>query len=311
MPSWQDVRKVVEFKTFYLALVLVLLGTVLLLAEVRVSAWLPALKGVSQGLGLTLVTSATVSVLTESFLRLDIIELVAGRLRDINQQLLLDNGQGNHPELERFLHCRNDLDFNGIVKEAHNEVLICGVSANDVLSVQLLHTIEDLMRQRAALRFRIVLLNPWSVGAALRAGHPAYKRTRQFHEKCAANLNALLDFQDRVSQLPGTSRFEVRLTHATPSTSTVITEQRVVLTPLLTVITGGRAPTLIFRRDAGAGGTVGLLLQEFEAQWATAFAVSRATLNDAEAEGDRQLEALVNNPERKRIAVESGVLLVR
>lgn len=311
-PDWQDIKRVVEFKTFYLALLLAVVGIALILGESYILSKYPpfAMKGALQGLGLTLVTSSAVSVLTESALRLDLVDLVVGRVKDVNSELLSSSTRNIHPEVERFLSSRHDFDFGRLIREASGEIEICGVTANDILAVQQLHVLARRFAEVPTLRVRVVILNPRSHGAECRAKHRAYPTPSVFFEKSAAAINALMDYQDRLVQEGiAADRFQVRVTDMLPSTSFVITSKEAIFTPLLSARTGGSGPTLVFRRDGGTGGTIRLLVDEFESYWSNASALNRSAILETLSQGAITATALAALPGSSSLNIRDGRLV--
>jgi len=309
-PSWQQIKSVVEFKTFYIALLTALLGVMAMLIEPQLS--LPPaspFKGVLTAIGITLLTSSTVSIFTEMAIRFDVVDLVSNRISASLAALPLRGSEVDHPDLLGYKQARDEIDFVSLVRDAQGFLGIHGLSANDVLAAQPLHALRKRLRQESNFQVRILLLNPWSLTALLRASQNAYAQRESFFEKLVITINQVLDFQE----LPDVERrhpgVELRVYDGIPTVSTVFDARQMLLTPLNCVRTGGASPSFLLRPTDSSACAYRVFVEHFEASWDTAQPIRRETLaalvEKSKAEGDAFVAALRSAEFTGRLAARS------
>ena len=116
--SWSQIRPIFEFKAFYVALIIFLVGAlVLAIGQLALTGvW----KTILVGLGLTLLTSSIVSFLGEAFVRLDVIALLDEALRKHQSTI---GEQLRESGIIAYGASRRTFDFGALIDSANVELL--------------------------------------------------------------------------------------------------------------------------------------------------------------------------------------------
>ena len=76
--AWKDIKQILEFKTFYFPSIFVLVRIIfLLLSYIGSEIFGQALKEIFLSLGITFLTSATISIISEVFMKMDLIDFMS------------------------------------------------------------------------------------------------------------------------------------------------------------------------------------------------------------------------------------------
>ena len=152
--TWEDAKQIVEFKTFYFVILLSLLGIVLILLDSLIfsanvaSPW----KGVLAALGVTLLTSSTVSMIYEISLRLDVTDLMVEKVLKA-----LPSEIGGTSGLIRFGNDRTSLDFHEVWQDSSGFLKIIGFSANDILSPANTPLLINKLKENPSFNIQILI----------------------------------------------------------------------------------------------------------------------------------------------------------
>lgn len=281
--SLEDLRGVLTFKSFYIILVIALLGVILILIDTLIfssssgastSPW----KGILLALGVTLLTSSTVSLLFEVFMRLDIVDFVMSKLDDI-LSAYLRNPSLQYSDLLSFQTNRTSIDFDDLCKGASGYLKILGLSANDIISPHTAHLLIHRVVSEHEFYIRILLINPWSIMAQRRSEAPTYGIQQEFFRKVWSALLQIQNVTDNLRVLGmGNTNFEVRFYDTIPSLSMIIDNSKAIVTPLISTKTGGSSPFFIVKNTSSAGSAYALYEQHFDTVWQNADPLSNALL---------------------------------
>jgi hypothetical protein len=278
-PEWKDVKRILEFKTFYLIIVVALLGLILILADRQMFApdSKSSFRGVLLALGATLLTSSTVSIIYELFLKLDVVEFLSERV---------SAAQNTFPELVSLGPSRSSLDFAEICRSASHHLKIVGLNCNDVLSTPCVHIIAERLRAEPEFCVKVLIINPWSGIAIRRSASPPYKTRSQFLRQVWATYTSVLD------SLPGLQesgvagdRFEIRLYDEIPSLSMILGGSFAIIVPITFTRTGGASPYFRLQNSRAKESLYSIYEEHFDAIWKRTTAVS-----DFEADYQKTIE---------------------
>jgi hypothetical protein len=279
LPSLDDLKQVITFKTFYIAVVTGLIGLVLILLEAVIlpqpsnSVW----KGVFLALGLTLLTSSTVAVFSEMFLRFDIVDFVTEKIVEIlpHEITLRDSG------LQAFGANRTSLDFPSIWKQVSGFMKVIGFSANDVLSPQNTPLLIERLKTERTFHLQILIINPWSVIAQRRAESPVYKTKYEFIRRVWA---IFLEMRDTADQLNAAgierSQFDVRIYDSIPSLSMIIDDDKAIVTPVLITRQGGSSPFFVLKETSSSKSPYLEYKKHFDSVWETGVSIIGANMEE-------------------------------
>jgi hypothetical protein len=261
--KWTSIKPAFTLKSFYIALIVALVGSLLIaIGQLGLTGtW----QTIIVGLGLTLLTSSTVSFLSEVFVRLDVLDLIDASLRrqtTANPRALLASGLTDYGSSRRYF------SFGGLVSSARSELLILGISANDVLSPATLDRIAERVLRQQQLCVRILLLDPASDAAILRSKSSAYESHDGLQNKYLAVRSELDSVSTRLlSAGVAPSRFMVKLYARAPVLSLVLNEHSGVVSFFLEHTTGGRSPFFAFTDSDHGDNFYGQVRSHFEALW--------------------------------------------
>ena len=239
---WSDVKTLLRAKTAVIALITFLVGTCLILLGgfVFTDEW----QTIISAIGVTLLTSSVLGVVTEAMLRLDTLEPVLEEVRSLAEKTL------DAPRAADLVASRREINFAELLGAAQGELLVVGISSNDILAPGMSDLIKNQVAQSRLLRIRIALLDPESLAATARAKAKAYRNAQEAVAKIQASLIEAQSIGDSFSQDRAQSSFTLTLLSEQPSTSLVVTSEVALVTPVLRTLTGGRSPSIL----VGSGG---------------------------------------------------------
>lgn len=273
--TWDDIKKIVEFKTLIIVIALSVLGVVFFFIEYYVFSKFPnsVLRGTFSSLGITFITSSTVSLIMEIFLRLDIVDFMSERMLAVMPEEI----KGNTGVCE-FHSDRKRIDFKEHIINADGFLKIIGVSANDILASANLPIIKEKLKQNPQFRIEILLLTPWSVCAEIRSAAKTYKSHNEGIVKTQAVIMDICNLVKNM-QLDGmdTSCIQLRLYDDIPSLSMVIDNQKAIVAPFMVVQQGGSSPYYIARNINVKNNIYDLYCEHFDSVWENAVEITEKT----------------------------------
>lgn len=295
--NWDDLKRIIELKTFYLVIVLTILGILFLCLDYFVCQKYPdsIFAGTLSALGITFITSSTVSLLMEIFLRLDLVDFMTERML----LLMPEEIKGNTGVIE-FNKDRKSIDFKEYLINVQDYIKIMGVSSNDILASANMPIIKKKLIENPNFNIQILLLCPWSVTAEIRSTAKTY---RTHNEGIAKTQAVILDICNLIKNMKAdgldVSRISLRLYDDIPSLSLVIDSEFAIVAPFMVVEQGGSSPYYIVRKLDIPNGIYDLYRDHFDTVWQKAIDVDDETsLDDIYSEQkNRDLKRVQNNPE--------------
>lgn len=272
---WNDIKRIVEFKTFYLIVALLLIGIIFLLLEYIIfdKSDDAFFKGVFSSLGITFITSSTVSAIMEIFMRIDIVDFLSVRMLDVMPESIKGN-----TGVSGFYFDRKKIDFKTSWEEAKNFMKIIGVSSNDILASANLPIIKSKLESDKDFYIEILLLAPWSFTAVTRSNAKVYKAKNEGIIKTHA---VIIDIQNFIESIKSSgieaSRVSIRLYDDIPSLSMVIDNKTAIVSPFMVVEQGGSSPYYVVKNLEVHDCLYQLYCDHFEAIWNTAFRIDEET----------------------------------
>ena len=295
--TWNDIKRIVEFKTFFIVVFLALLGIVCLCAEYFVFSAHPdsVLRGTFSSLGITFITSSTVSLIMEIFLRLDIVDFMSERMLAVMPEKI----KGNTGVAE-FYADRKRIDFKEYIKSATGFLKIIGISANDILASANMPIIKEKLRNDKDFRIEILLLTPWSVCAEIRSAAKTYKSHNEGIIKTQAVIMDIINLVKNMD-MDGmdTSRITLKLYDDIPSLSMVIDSGSAIVAPFMVVQQGGSSPYYIARNIDVKNNIYDLYCEHFDAIWEKAVEITEQTSFEEiyKNQQERDEKRIRNNPD--------------
>lgn len=287
-PTWKDLLQVVSFKTFYLILLVALIGIALILLDRIIypstvdapnqtpSPW----RGVLLALGATFLTSSTVSLFFELFLRLDVVDFISSRILSSLPSTAVDT-VFYQSGLSSFESNRASLSFDSLAKSASGYLKIIGFSANDIFSPHTTHIIVERLKAEREFYVQILIINPWSIMAKRRAEAIVYPNENKFFKQVWSAFNHARDiFNELKSSGLTASHIEGRLYDAIPSVSMIIDDSKALVTPIVSTRTGGSSPCFIVKKTASDKSPYSYYEKHFDVLWASAQTIIDKNLDD-------------------------------
>ncbi len=303
-PSWKDLLQIVSFKTFYLILIVALLGIALILLDRvifppsldpanQTSPW----RGILLALGATFLTSSTVSIFFELFLRLDIVDFISSKILNSLPSTSVDT-VFYQSGLSSFENSRASLSFDSLAKGASGYLKIIGFSANDIFSAHTTHIISERLKTEREFYVKVLIINPWSIMAQRRAEAIAYPAEKKFFGQVWA---AFTHSRDVFAELKATgideSHAEARLYDVIPSVSMIIDSSKALVTPLVSTKTGGSSPCFIVKRTSSDKSPYSYYEKHFDWIWNNAQKIADKNLDDLyKSTIEKELERVNNLP---------------
>lgn len=266
--SWDDLKRIVELKTIYIVIILFLIGAICLFLEYNIFSDSKdfIFKGVLSSMGITFITSSTVSFIMEIFLRLDIVDFMTQRM----MAAMPDTIKGN-TGVKEFYSDRKRIDFKEYWKKAESFIKIIGVSSNDILASANLPLIKERLAKDRDFYIQILLLTPWSVTAEVRSHAKVYKTPNEGIIKTHA---VILDIQNFLKNIKASgidlSRITLKLYDDIPSLSMVIDNKAAIVAPFMVVEQGGSSPYFVAEHLENVDGLYELYCNHFNTIWDTA-----------------------------------------
>lgn len=290
--TYKDLKKIVQFKTFYIIVLLLLIGVIFLLINFSLGKYdgQSTLKGILCSLGITFITSSIVSLLMEVYLRLDIVDFMSEKMLSV----MPDSIRGNSGIIE-FNSDRKLIDFKEKWKKTDTFMKIIGVSANDILASANFSLIKKRLEEDKDFFIQILLLCPWSITAGIRSEASIY-RTK--HESIMKTHTVMMDietFWETIGDF-GSSRIELKLYDNIPSLSMIIDKNNAIVAPFMEIEQGGSSPYYIANNIETNNCLYNLYLNHFDTIWKNAHNVEKGTqLNDLYLQQREKDKYRVNN----------------
>lgn len=277
--EWNDIKSVVQFKTFYIVVTLVLIGIVLILVDRyyymdRTDA---LFKGILTSLGITFITSSTVSIIMEVFLRLDIVDFMSERMI----RVLPSSIKGN-TGVREFHRDRKNIDFKMFWSESKDFIKIIGVSSNDILASANFPIIKQKLKENDSFTVQVLLLAPWSFTAEVRATAKVYKSHNEGILKTYTVITELRNFFEHLrNENINPDRILLRLYDDIPSLSMVIDAKSAIVAPFMVVEFGGSSPYFIADNIDIDNSLYNMYIDHFDTIWNASIDIKEDTnLND-------------------------------
>lgn len=275
--TWKQIKQIIELKTFYIIVLLVLLGTVFLMLD-----WIGLGKGliydgVFSALGITFITSSTVSLIMEIFLRFDIVDFMGEKLLSVMPESI----SGNTGVTEFYMD-RKRIDFKKKWESSKDFMKIIGVSANDILASANFPLIKEKLESDKEFYVQILLLCPWSITAKIRSGANVYKTK---YEAVVKTHSVIMDIENFYEILKDTGikkeRFELRLFDDIPSLSMIIDADTAIVAPFMVIEHGGSSPYYVVDNIQTNNCLYETYCNHFDAIWQTAHKIDNFTLMES------------------------------
>lgn len=267
--TWRELKQIIELKTFYIALMLILFGTVFLLLDRFIIVDTSLFDGVFSALGITFITSSSVSFIMEIFLRFDIADFLSEKILSAMPEAISGNTGVNEFYLDR-----KRLDFKMIWENSNGFMKIIGISSNDILASANFPLIKKKLLHEKDFHIKVLLLCPWSITANIRSSAKVYKT------KYAGIHNThtvILDIENFYAVMDEAGikkdRFELRLYDDIPSLSMIIDEDIAIVAPFMVVEQGGSSPYYTAKNMQTVSSLYGLYNMHFDTIWETAYRI--------------------------------------
>ena len=296
--NWEDIKRIVEFKTFFVVVFLAITGVFFLLLDYFIfkNKEDSLFRGTFSDLGITFITSSTVSLIMEIFLRIDIVDFMTERML----RVMPENIKGN-TGVSEFYKDRKRIDFKEYINNSKGFLKIIGVSSNDILASANMPIIKKKIIDNPEFKIQILLLSPWSYTAEIRSSAKTY---RTHYEGIVKTQAVILDICNLLENLKTDGieveqKIELRLYDDIPSLSLVIDERSAIVAPFMVVEQGGSSPYYIAKKLEIEDGIYDLYCDHFDTIWDKATIVnSETSLDDIYmAQKAKDLERVEDNPD--------------
>ena len=276
--NWDDVKRIVEFKTFYLMIILTLIGTVFLFLE----PWFfPAqstspFKGIFSSLGITFVTSSTISFIIEIFMRIDIVDFMVSRMLKI-----LPTELKKAAGVTEFNGNRANINFDEIWSKSEGFIKIIGLSANDILSPSRMPLLVKKIKSNPVFPIQILLINPWSTMSMRRAESTVYGTKYECITRVYSIIVELKDVWENLKKANvDVSKIDVKIYDDIPSLSMIINENCAIVTPFTIASQGGSSPYFIAKNIETDDCVYNLYSEHFDLIWQRAVSILDMNYDD-------------------------------
>lgn len=277
--KWNDIKRIIELKTFYIVLTLFLVGVICLILEYVFLAKNAnfSSKGIFSSLGITFITSSTVSLIMEIFLRFDIVDFMSKRILSV----MPEDISGNTGVQEFYLD-RKRVDFREKWDRSVSFMKIIGISANDVLASANLPLIKKKLEGDKDFFIQILLLCPWSITAEIRANASVYKTKHECINRTHAVIMDIENFCENIKEHGiDSSRVSLKLYDDIPSLSMVIDKNSAIVAPFMVVEQGGSSPYYIAKNIDTEKCLYGTYCDHFNTIWENATCVNSEVVFDS------------------------------
>lgn len=265
--EWDDIKIIVEFKTFYLTLIFIFIGCIFLLLGYIVPDSSGQIgKQIFTALGITFLTSSTVSIISEIFMKMDIVDFMSQKILNVMpEEIKSDVG------ISEFYADRKNIDFKDFWKKATGNIKIIGISSNDVLASANFPLIKQKLIEDKELSIQVLLLSPWSFTAITRSTAKGYQTKYEGIIKTHAVLRDIQEFNDSWSGKGyGNPRIQLRLYDDIPSLSMVIGTEYAIVAPFMVIEIGGSSPYYIARKNEFHQNLYDAYVEHFDTIWESA-----------------------------------------
>lgn len=116
----KDIKLIVEFKTFYVALVFI--GIILLLGYI----FKKTTGGIFNGLGITFLTSSEISIISEVFMKMELIDFMTQKILNVMPEEIK-----NDVGIKKFRLDRKNIDFKDFWENANGIIKVIGVTKGE------------------------------------------------------------------------------------------------------------------------------------------------------------------------------------
>lgn len=272
--KWEDIKQIVEFKTFYLTLLLIFIGCIFLLIGYIASDYVDKTTSeIFSALGITFLTSSTVSMISEIFMKMDIIDFMSQKMLSVMPEEIKSN-----VGVKEFHEDRKNIDFKEFWKKANGQVKIIGVSSNDVLSSANFPLIKKRLLEKKDLSVQVLLLSPWSFTAITRSHAKGYQTRYEGIVKTHAVIRDIQEFNESWEDKGyGKTRIQLRLYDDIPSLSMVIGTEYAIVAPFMVIEIGGSSPYYISKKNEFHRNLYDAYIEHFDTIWNSAIPIDIKT----------------------------------
>lgn len=278
--SWSDVKKVVEFKTFLLVVFFSIIG--MLCIALAFTPMPKTVQDIFSAIGITFLTSATVSVVMEIFMRTDIVDFMSERMLSVMPAEIKGN-----TGVSIFKRDRSKVNFQDFLLAAVDYAKIIGVSANDILAPTNIIKLKEVLNSRPMFYVQVLLLSPWSITANIRSQACVYRTRLESISKTWAVIKDVLHLRGGLLE-PDKQRVELRLYNDIPTLSMVIDARQALIAPFMAISQGGASPYFIALDSSLNSSVYPVYKANFDAIWDRAERVD--SMDDLESVFKKQLE---------------------
>ena len=270
-----DIKSIVEFKTFLIVTILALIGIVCIFLEMFIFSKHPdsIARGIFSSLGITFITSSTISLIMEIFLRLDIVDFMSERMLAVMPEKIKGNTGVNE-----FYADRKRIDFKEYIDNAEDFIKIIGISSNDILASANMPIIKRKLCSNSNFNIQILLLAPWSVSSEIRSAAKTYKT---HNEGIIKTQSVIMDLCNLISNMKlngfDTSRLSLKLYDDIPSLSMVIDSKSAIVAPFMVVEQGGSSPYFVAQNINVQNNVYKLYCDHFDSIWEHAVSIDETT----------------------------------
>lgn len=221
-------------------------------------------------LGVTLLTSGTISVLFEVSARREasneIMEKVSTILTPLPPTIIAwDN--------------RNLLSFQNLIENSGQRLDLMGLTLPDITEQGLLPLCFAAIQNRGT-KFRILLLNPNSEAAKVRARYPQYDYAEAIFEVSRSSILRLHKFSSQLkARGVDQEKFDFRLYNELPLCLT-ITDSSLILSVYILDVIGQHAPYLEFKGQDYSSRFCVSLRDHFDSIWNSSIRITSMTDNE-------------------------------
>lgn len=282
--SWSDVKKVVEFKTFLLVVFFSIIG--MLCIALSFTPMPKTVQNIFSAVGITFLTSATVSIVMEIFMRTDIVDFMSERMLSVMPAEIKGN-----TGVSCFKRDRSKVNFQDFLLAAVDYAKIIGVSANDILAPTNIIKLKEVLNSCPTFYVQVLLLSPWSITANIRSQACVYRTRLESISKTWAVIKDVLHLKGGLSE-PDKKRVELRLYNDIPTLSMVIDARQALIAPFMAISQGGASPYFIAMDSSLTSSVYSVYKANFDAIWDRAEQVD--SMDELEGVFKKQLECDAN-----------------
>jgi hypothetical protein len=177
---------------------------------------------------------------------------------------------------------RGDIDFKNFIESSRGFLKIIGLSVPDITEEACRHKMMERLRTDNSFEIQILLVNPKSIVAYKRAQAQTYKSPESFFNRVYYTIAELRDFKAVIDQEDGidSTHFDVRLYDVIPSSSCMITEDLVHVTPYVITNTGALSTFVVYEDTSSDNSVYDQYLRHFDNIWRNSSSIFLESLEE-------------------------------